>query len=293
VFERIARAHRLITGGGFRNATQLALLPLDRLVTHRPRDTSHLFDDDFAVLGHRGAAALAPENTMAGFAAAADLGIGFELDVALCATGEIVVLHDDDLDRTTDGRGPVADARWETIAALDAGGHFGARWATERVPELKSVLQRWGQGALTIDIELKSVKPVAPLAKAVVEAVEAAGLVDRVFLSSFDPYLLEAARHHNPAIRRAQIFGTFEDSDLEWYKRVALRNLLLNRKSVADIVCLEHRLVTATHVRRLRSYGYRVLAWTVNEPADVARMRACGVQGIITDRPDRFAVGLT
>lgn len=287
LIDRLSRARRLVTGGGLPQAAQLALLPLERLVVHRPRPTADLLGDGFCVLGHRGAAKLAPENTMAGFAAAEALGVGIELDVVQCASGEVVVMHDDSLDRTTDGAGPVAEASWATISGLDAGAHFGRRWTGERVPQLAEVLATHG-GDAPIDIELKSAKPPGPLAQAVVELIEDAGLVDKVFVSSFDPYMLEAARHHNPAIRRAQIFGTFEDSDLRWFERVALRNLLLNGKSWVDLVCLQHTIATRTYVRRLKRHGYRVLAWTVNDVADAQRMRSCGVDGIITDRPDRF-----
>jgi len=241
-----------------------------------------------AVIGHRGAAGLAPENTHAAFLAAASLGVPFELDVTLSATGEVVVIHDDTLDRTTDGAGYVDETPWCALSGLDAGSWFGPSHAGEPLPELGEVLRHFGP-QVVVDIELKSPRDPAlrqPLAEAVCRLVAEAGLVDRVFVTSFDPYLLEGVRAESPDIRRGQLFGSFDGADLNRMEKFVLRNLLLNGKAVADLLVAEATILRRGNVQRWRRMGYRVLAWTVNDPQEMRRLVDIGVQGLITDRPD-------
>jgi len=264
------------------------VLALSACVKHAPRDTRDLFAHDVAVIGHRGAAGLAPENTHAAFAAAAALSVPFELDVTLSATGEVVVIHDDTLDRTTDGAGYVDETPWARMSSLDAGSWYGPTHVGERLPELGEVLARFGP-QVVIDIELKNPRDPAlrqPLAEAVCRLVAEAGLVDRVFVTSFNPYLLEAVRAENPDIRRGQLFGSFEGADLSRLEKFVLRNLLLNGKAVPDMLVAEAAILRPDNVRRWRRKGYRVLAWTVNDPVEMKRLVDMGVQGLITDRPD-------
>ncbi len=258
-------------------------------VKHAPRSTASLFPEPVTIIGHRGARDLAPENTMAGFALAVEeYGVGFELDVHRCATGEVVVIHDEDLARTTSGSGFVDQAPLDAIRGLDAGTHFDARFAGEPVPTLRETLARFGQ-QVVIDVEIKNPRTpeeVQPLAHAVVDEIEAAGLVDRVLVTSFNPYLLEAVRLRNPAIARGQLTGTFARSDLPWIQKVALRNLWLNGKAQPDVLAVESARLSKRYVRRMRRKGYRVMAWTVDDPAEMRTLIDWGVTGIITDRPD-------
>ena len=145
-------------------------------IPHVPRNTDALFGHPgkaMLVIGHRGAAGLAPENTTAAFAKAAALGLPFELDITLSKDGELVVIHDDTLDRTTTGKGAVTATVWADIQGLDAGSWLDSRWTGEPVPRLADVLKRFGH-EVVIDIEIKSppkgVDP-APIAKATVDAI--------------------------------------------------------------------------------------------------------------------------
>ncbi len=255
---------------------------------HNPRSTDGLFPQRPAVIGHRGAAGLAPENTDAAFSAARALGVAFELDVTLSADGVPVVIHDDSLERTTNGAGYVDETAWATIAALDAGTFLDARWEGQRVPRLDEVLKTYAPHVV-VDIEIKSPregKPPWEVAKKVIEAVDAAGARDRVFITSFNPYVLAACREYAPEVRRGQLFGTFKGADLKFYEKWVLRNLLLNGKAVPDMLVAEAAFLRPRYVAKMKDRGYRVLAWTVNDPAEMRRLVEMGVDGIITDRPD-------
>ena len=251
-----------------------------------PRRADPLFGDIPLVIGHRGAAGVAPENTGAAFELAASLGVPFELDIALCASGELVVIHDDTVDRTTDGAGPVSGMTLDALKALDAGGHFGERFAGERILTLDEVFGRFG-GRVLIDVEVKAPAgaDVAALVRALATAVGRHALWQGIFVTAFNPYLLEQLRLREPRILRGQLYGTFEDSDLPAWQRFALRHRLLNRKAQPDLVAIEHTLATPRYVRWLQGRGYRVLVWTVNEPADLRRVLDAGVDGVITDDP--------
>ena len=237
------------------------------------------------IFAHRGVCSQAPENTMAAFRLAADRGFAIELDVGLCRSGEPVVIHDDVLDRTTSGIGPVATCDLRDLRLLDAGKWFGDAFRGERIPLLDEVLDAFGS-YVPIDIELKPTEHRQPLVQAVVDRIEQHGLIERVMVTSFDPFILEQVRRRNPEIRRGQIYGTLEGTNIAWWRRVALKNLVGNRWAVPDALIVEHSLVNAPFVTRMHRRGYRIFVWTVNEETEMRRLLALGVDGIITDYPD-------
>ena len=253
---------------------------------HRPRDTGALLDGA-TLIAHRGGAALAPENTWPAFEHARALGLPIELDVTLAATGEVVVMHDDTLDRTTDGSGPVDETPWPVIATLDAGSWFAPRYAGTRVPLLVDVLREFAPDVV-IDVEIKSPRaggPLTPerLAAAVVDAIHEAGAADRVLVTSFNPLVLAAVRARDPALPRGQIYGTLRDSDVSPLTRFVLRHRLLDGKSRPDVLVAESVVLTPRRVRRFKRRGYRVLAWTVDDPDAIRRLHAMGVDAVITN----------
>lgn len=239
------------------------------------------------VIAHRGFSAVAPENTMAAFQAAAELGVTLELDVTLTADGEVVVIHDDTLGRTTNGWGDVSDVSLAEIKQLDAGGWFGEEFAGEKIPTLREVLERFG-GVVPIDIEIKDRKPHEPLVDAVVAEIERLGLTDKVFITSFNPYMLVRTREKNPHLRRGMLTGTFKDEDLNPLEKFVLRRLLFQWKIKPYYIVIEDVRVNRRNVRRWQRRGYEVLVWTVNDEAEMQRMIGLGVDGIITDYPDRL-----
>lgn len=265
----------------------LPALALAGCVPHNPRDVSDVLGPAPVVIGHRGAAADAPENTMAGFRRAADLGVAFELDVTATSDGVVIVLHDDTLDRTTTGSGFAHTQPWRDLRDLDAGSWFDPRFAGEPLPTLDAVFAEIGPGTV-IDVEIKS--PVDPervewLAGRVVDSIVRNGRQDSVFVTSFNPYVLGAVRALAPEIRRGQLLGTFRGADLSVVEKVALKNLLLNKEAQADLLAVEGDFVTAGWLRRMQRRGYRVICWTINDAAEIRRLVDLGVDGIITDRP--------
>lgn len=225
------------------------------MVTQRP--------GDFLIIGHRGAAGLEPENTLAAFREAVRLGVdGVELDVR-CVGEELVVFHDEDLDRTTDGHGAVASADLEALRRLDAG-------HGERVPTLAEVLAAVPERVL-VNVELKGPGTAAPAAR------QLAALSRRILVSSFDHERLRAFRAVCPRTPVAPLVGKWS-RDLE----------SLARSLNAWSVHLASRTVTAARVAAINSWGCRCLVFTVNTVRRAQRLRAMGVAGVFTDYPNRL-----
>ena len=258
------------------------VLPLYRVAHHQPRTLALFPDTPTTIIAHRGWSTVAPENTLSAFHRAAELGVAVELDVGLCQTGEPVVLHDDTLDRTTSGTGAVADHSLQSLRLLDAGAWFDEAFRGEPLPTLRDALHAL-KGRAVVDIELKTTDAKAALAAAVVADVEAMAMTEQVFVTSFDPYLLKEVRLVNPSIPRGQLVGT----DLAWYERVILRNLLLNGGAQPDLILAEDAMLTPSWLTYLQSKGYPVFVWTVNDASTLKQWIDLGINGIITDVPDR------
>ena len=237
------------------------------------------------IIAHRGGAKLGPENTQAAFALAAELGVGFELDVTLSSTGQVIVLHDDSVDRTTNGSGLASELTLQEIQSLDAGSWFGADFAGEPIPTLAQVLDRFG-GQVLIDIEIKTHAKREELAAGVVAEVQRLGLQDQVVVTSFDPLMLEQVKLLDASIPRGQLTGTFKGADLNPVTKLVLKRMWLNGKSEPQFIAVENTRVTKRFVRRQARKGCQVWAWTVNDPEEMKRLLDLGVTGLITDRPD-------
>lgn len=221
------------------------------------------------IWGHRGASADAPENTIAAFRLARSQGAdGVELDAQRCASGEVVVLHDESLGRTARFSGLVTETPYAVVRTLDAG-------RGERVPLLAEVLEAF---PLLVNVELKCERADdRGLTAEVVRVVREARAAERVLLSSFNPACLARARFLAPEIPRALLF----ESGQEWPLRSALAAPLLDAAALHP----EYVLATPDAVRRWRARGYAVACWTVDDPALARRLLASGVTGLITNRP--------
>jgi glycerophosphoryl diester phosphodiesterase len=228
------------------------------------------------VLGHRGASADAPENTLAAFRLALDQGAdGFELDVWRCGSGEVVVVHDADARRTTGVPLRIDRARWADLRRLDAGAWRGPAFAGERLPRLEEVLEAFPSAV--VNVELKSDRAGDPrLALAVARAVRAAGAAGRVFVSSFEPLLVAATRALAPRLACGVLF----EDDRRWRAQVALGRLLR-----VGSVHPPWRLATPERAAAWHRRGLAVYPWTVDEGRAVEALCAAGVDGIITNRP--------
>lgn len=231
------------------------------------------------IWGHRGASADAPENTMAAFALAERMGAdGVELDAQRCGSGEVVVLHDESLGRTTGRAALIAETPWSLVRTLDAGARKSPRFAGERVPLLAEVLA--GTRGL-VNIELKCERADdRGLTAEVVRLVAEAGATERVLLSSFNPLCLLRARALSPRLPRALLF----EEDSPW----ALRRALVAPALGAAALHPQASLAGPAQVARWRKRGYAVAAWTVDDVDRAVALWASGVSGIITNRPDRL-----
>lgn len=237
------------------------------------------------VIGHRGAARSAPENTLAGLRKAADLRVGWvEFDVRLTRDRRPILLHDDTLERTTTGHGPAAALDFAAIRRLDAGAWFGPDYRGERVPALEETMALLGERGLGAVIELKP----APGAEAATGAVVARLVAERwpkalpaPLLSSFKPAALAAARAAAPALERALLVGEVPGS---W------------REQVAALGCValhaDQSRLDAPQVAELTGAGLAVFAYTVNEPERARVLLSWGVSAVFSDCPDRVASGL-
>ncbi len=233
--------------------------------------------------GHRGANVAAPENTLAAFQKARELGAdGIELDVMLCADGEPVVIHDFTVDRTTNGRGRVEELPLAQLKALDAGGWFGPEFAGERIPTLREVLE-WAADELLLNIELKNFRLRSDgLEAKVVALIREYRLHSRVMLSSFNPLALRRAK----GLARELHTGLLYAPGLPIY----LRRAWLRPFAQVNALHPPYQMVSQTYLDWARRQRYRVNVWTPNDRNDLQRLIAQKVDMIITDQPDVLAM---
>ncbi len=232
-------------------------------------------------IGHRGAREVAPENTISSFLAAEKMGgHGIELDVMLSKDGELVVIHDYELDATTNGHGPVKNYTLAELKKLDAGSWFDEAFAGERIPTLAEVIEAL-DSQTRINIELKTESPATDgLENAVVQAIQEYDLYDRVIVSSFNPVALLRVKWADKRIPVGLIYAP----DLPRYLSEGWFIPILRPEALHP----EIRMVDEEYMEKARKKGYRVNVWTVNEAADLKRMLELEVDGIITDRPDQL-----
>jgi glycerophosphoryl diester phosphodiesterase len=226
---------------------------------------------------HRGASALAPENTLAAFQAAVDQGCSWiETDLRLTADDVPVLLHDASVDRTTGGRGDVGRMPLAQVKRLDAGGWFGRGFRGERIPTLAEALE-WSRGRCGLNLEIKEERRPADLIEQVAQAVRDERELDRVLFSSFRAADLRRLR---AALLQARI---------AWLVSRTSRGLtaLVKSESIAALHPKD-ALVSRRIVRRCHRFGLRVHVWVVNRRARLAELEAMEVDGVMTDDPRIF-----
>jgi len=221
-------------------------------------------------VGHRGAAGHEPENTLSSFRRAMELGADMvELDVHLCGSGELVVIHDETVDRTTDGSGEVAKLTLDELKGLDAG-------KGERIPTLREVIDLAAE-RMGINIELKGPGTAKSALENIEAAVEKGWEITDFQVSSFSLEELSAIRELSGDVRTGVLYALDTGGIMGFTE--GNRAYSLNP---------HHRIVTPDLVSEAHRRGLKVYAWTVNEPVDIARMKGLGVDGIISDYPDRL-----
>jgi glycerophosphoryl diester phosphodiesterase len=231
-----------------------------------------------AVWAHRGASAYAPENTLPAFLLAERMGAdGVELDVQLTADGEVVVIHDETMERTTDGTGAVAELTLAELRRVDACNGLG-EYAGTVIPTLAEVFTALAPGRLTINVELKALTEFRPgIEPVVAELIAAHDLADRIVVSSFNHYSLKTLQQLAPTLRLGLLLA--ENLYLPWEYAAEF--------GAAAIHPRWEVLRVPGMVEYARAAGIAVHPWTVNTEADLAWVFGLGVDAVITDHPDR------
>jgi glycerophosphoryl diester phosphodiesterase len=236
------------------------------------------------VIAHRGFSAEAPENTLVAVRAAIAAGADMvEVDVTLTADGEVVVIHDDTLDRTTDGSGPVADHTLEQLLRLDAGSWFARRFRGERIPTLAQVLDEV-RGRILINVEIKpeavGEEVEGGIAERVVKLIEERDMRNQVIVSSFEPRALQQIDEIDPEIATASLYNEELHRDMDPLAivgAVGARTLNLSKDQVTPAI-----------VERCRQNQVQVGVYTANRAREMRRLIRMDVDAIFTDRPDRL-----
>jgi len=232
------------------------------------------------IIGHRGYSAKYPENTLAAFQGALDAGVKMiELDVTLTRDRKLIVIHDDTLERTTNGRGPVSDYRLDELKELDAGSWFDPRFADERIPTLEEVIDLI-EGCIRINIEIKSSayeahQPPDAIEKQVLELVRGKTAKDSVLISSFEWKILENIRRTGDAPAIGLLSQHAADmSSVKNCKRLKAFSWNASQRK------LDRQQVAMMH-----DAGVRVYAYTVNSRDLLKKLLAMGVDGVFSDDP--------
>jgi glycerophosphoryl diester phosphodiesterase len=230
------------------------------------------------IFAHRGASAYAPENTLAAIQLAVEQGAdAIELDAKLSADGKIVVMHDQNVTRTTDGQGMVGEMRLAALRELDAGGWFDPRFAGEKIPTLEEVFVCCGT-SLFINVELTNyASPGDALPEKVADLVEHHGLTERVLFSSFHPLVLRRAKRRLPGVPVGLLALPGPGGLLaRWMPDILVPHQSLHPQAGS---------VTPSLLKRQHRRGRRVFAYTVNDEKDMRRLFTWGTDGIFTDDP--------
>ncbi len=230
------------------------------------------------LIAHRGASALSPENTLAAFRKAHEIGAKWvEFDVMLAACGEAVVIHDETLDRTTNGTGKVSDYPYSYLQTLDAGSWFNAKFSGEKIPTLADVLTWLHQYRLTPNIEIKpSVGQEEETVKKVLQVIEKNWRADMnpPLISSFSSIVLKYVRQYSKTHYLAYLMNDWQD---DWKKSCDELNCIA--------VDINHRILTQARVDEIKSTERHVLSYTVDYPEIAQNLFAWGVDGIFSNCP--------
>ena len=240
-------------------------------------------DSGALVYAHRGASGHAPENTMAAFKMAVELGSdGIECDVQMTKDGRLIICHDETLNRTTKAKGFIKDLNYDEIKALDAGSWFDNKFSSERIPQLSELLKLVRDTGLLLNIEIKSgIVQYPGIEQKVMAEVAAFGLQEKVIISSFNHYAIKQCKYINPSVKTGALYmeGLFEP----W-----------NYMKSLGCECAHPFYMALKPVisKELKARGYIINVFTVDDPNISLELVGMGVDGIITNYPDRILKAL-
>lgn len=233
------------------------------------------------VIAHRGFSGEFPENTRIAFQKAIEVGSDMiELDIRFSKDGRLVVMHDATLERTTNGEGKVADYTLKELKELDAGSKFSPRFAGEKVPTLQEILEL-AKDRVPVNIEMKNQDPgrlpIEELAARALGEVKKAGMERQVIFSSFYPSALERIRELDPRLWVAFLYHRHWNSISE---ASAGRSF--------SVLNLRSQFLTKSKIAKIREAGIRINVYTVNAEDELEQFVRWGVDGIITNHPDKL-----
>jgi glycerophosphoryl diester phosphodiesterase len=229
---------------------------------------------------HRGASAVCPENTMTSFIQALEFGAtGIETDVQMTMDGQLILIHDEAINRTTSGKGFVKDMTLEEISDQDAGSWFGESFKGEHIPTLEELLALLRERDTILNIELKNGVFMYPgMEEKVIHLVRKCGMAERVVLSSFNHYSLVYCKSIAPEIKTGILY--MEGLYRPWDYATSVG---------ADALHANHFAVLPEFVAEATEHGKDYHPFTVNAPDRMKALIEAGVSGIITDYPDKLA----
>jgi len=226
-------------------------------------------------IGHRGACGYEPENTLRSFEKGIELGVDtVELDV-YWVDGHLMVHHDDDLDRTTNGSGPIWEKTYEELRELDAGSWFGSESKPAQIPTLEEVLDLV-DGRVKVNIELKGEGTAGPVDEVINRYIEEKGRTkDDYLVTSFNREELSKFHEISPDVRIG--VASAVEPNAQFAEEMGAYSVSMGAES------LTKEFVDDAHER-----GIKVHVWTVNEPEEIERINAMGADGIFSNYPDRL-----
>ncbi len=232
-------------------------------------------------IAHRGASGYAPENTLGAFRRAVALGVTFiETDLQLTRDAHFVALHDETVNRTTNGQGSVQHMTLAEVRRLDAGSWFGSEFMGERVPTLQDIVEFSGKHDVVFYLELKP-SGFWGGEHALISALRESGAIQRTVIISFDPVILEGLRKIEPTLMTGLLFDGQLDDPFGKALEIGARQLAVKGNLITPNLLIE------AHKRDLQ-----VVCWTINNPAHMRLLAAAGVDGIMSDYPDRLLSSL-
>jgi glycerophosphoryl diester phosphodiesterase len=233
------------------------------------------------IIAHRGASGNAPENTLAAFRKAVALGATFiETDLQLSRDARFVAIHDATVNRTTNGQGAVHDMTLADLRKLDAGSWFGSEFAGERIPTLEEILEFSKKNDVVFYLEIK---PGAAWGgeHALIGALRDSGEIPRAVVISFDAAIVVNLRKIEPTLMTGLLYDGQIENPLEKAVEIGARQLAIRGD-----------LVTPALIAQAKKKDLQVVCWTVNHPAHMRMLAAAGVDGIMSDYPDRLAAAV-
>ncbi|HTZ33857.1 MAG TPA: glycerophosphodiester phosphodiesterase family protein [Methylomirabilota bacterium] len=232
-------------------------------------------------IAHRGASGYAPENTLAAYRRAVAQGVTFiETDLHLTRDAHFIALHDETVERTTNGQGAVHQMTLAELRRLDAGSWFASEFMSERIPTLEEILEFAKKNDVVFYLELKP-NGFWGGEHALISALRSANEIARSVVISFDPAILASLRKIEPTLMTGLLYDGSSEKPFEKALEIGARQLVARGD-----------LISPNLLQQAHKQDLQVVCWTVNSPAHMRMLAAAGVDGIMTDYPDRLLTAL-